>query len=424
MSIYKGKKLLVLGGASQHCKVVEAAHRLGIKVYVADYLENSPAKLIADESFTIDVFATEKLSELCRSQKIDGVIATSLDACQIPYQKLCEEMGYPCFGTEEQYRIFTDKAIFKQYCREYGVDIIPSYTEMDVTNEEIEYPVFVKPTDSRGSRGQRICENRDSAEQAIRQAKMESKSGNVIIEKYMQGCSDFTVAYLVKDGVPVLVRTGDRFEGPVGSGIENLCIASCSPSKYTEAYLNGAHKNVISMLKGIGLKNAPVFMQGFIDGDKIRFYDPGLRFAGGEYERLLYMATGIDVIELLVEFALTGRASSQMIDDSVSKLNNKYLIQLDPTLKAGKIKKIQGIESIRQNPAVIYVAQRYKAGEQVPDGNDLSRRFAEFSILGNCIEDVIENVQYVQKTLEVIDMDNQEMIVYPFETCNLKNKSV
>ena len=48
MSILQGKKLLILGGAAVHCKVVEAARAMGVYTIVTDYLENSPAKLIAD----------------------------------------------------------------------------------------------------------------------------------------------------------------------------------------------------------------------------------------------------------------------------------------------------------------------------------------------------------------------------------------
>lgn len=425
MCNYQGKRLLVLGGASQHCKVVEAAHRLGVKVYVADYLKASPAKLMADKSLMIDVFATDKLIELCKKELIDGVISVSLDACQIPYQKICEKMNYPCFGTEEQFRMLTDKEQFKQCCQKSGVDTIPSYTELDLfDNKEIEYPVFVKPVDSRGSRGQCICENRKDAIEAVKQAKKESKCGKVLIEKYMQGYPDFTAAYLIKDGEPILVRTGDRYEGPVGSGIENLCIASCSPSKYVDVYLNGAHKKVVSMLKGIKLKNAPVFFQGFIDKDKIRFYDPGLRFAGGEYERLQNIATGKDIIEMLVEFALNGQPSDQVIDHSISKLNGKYSIQLDPTIRAGKIREIQGIEAIRRNPAIIYISQRYEIGDQVSEGNDLRRRFAEFAILSDSIEDEIKNIRCVQKNLRVIDTNGQNMIIYPFNVTNHRNDNI
>ena len=60
------KKLLVIGGASQHCKVVEAAHELGIKVYVVDYLEKSPAKEKADVSKMIDINDINGLVALCK----------------------------------------------------------------------------------------------------------------------------------------------------------------------------------------------------------------------------------------------------------------------------------------------------------------------------------------------------------------------
>lgn len=418
---YSGKKLIVLGGASQHCKVVEAAHRLGAIVYVVDYLKDSPAKLIADKHYLIDVYSTDELTELCQRESIDGAIATSLDACQIPYQRLCERMGYPCFGSAEQFKILTDKKNFKKCCKKYGVDTIPSYTTEEITqsDENVEYPVFIKPTDSRGSRGQSICYDKNSSIEAIKRAIECSPSNDVLIEKYMKDYPDFTAAYLVKDGIPVLVRTGDRFEGPSGSGLENLCIASSSPSKYTEEFLNGPHKRVVALIKGIGLYNAPVFFQGFIDGDKIRFYDPGLRFAGGEYERLLYAATGIDIIQMLVEFALSGQASFKKIDNSVCNLNGKHIIQLDPTLNSGIIGGIRGINALKENPSVIEISQRYRVGDEVPACNDLRSRFAEIAILSDSLENEIESVRFAQKTLEVWDIRGKNMIVYPFDARNL-----
>ena len=52
-----GKKLLVLGGAGVHCKVVEAAKEMGVYTVVADYLEvkNSPAKQISDDNVLISI---------------------------------------------------------------------------------------------------------------------------------------------------------------------------------------------------------------------------------------------------------------------------------------------------------------------------------------------------------------------------------
>lgn len=44
MDDYQGKKLLILGGAYLHNKVVEAAHEMGIYTIVTDNVPNSPAK--------------------------------------------------------------------------------------------------------------------------------------------------------------------------------------------------------------------------------------------------------------------------------------------------------------------------------------------------------------------------------------------
>ena len=420
---FAGKKILVIGGASQHCKVVEAAHRLGATVYVADYQENAPAKKIADKEILLDVFDIDGLVNVCKREGIDAAIATSLDACSVPYQRVCERMGYPCFGTEEQFYILTNKQHFKECCTRYGVDTIPSYTREDIEkNNGVEYPVFVKPANSRGSRGQSICFEQENALLAIEQAAKESASGEVLVEKYMRGCPDFTVSYLLVEGEPILVRTGDRFEGPENSGIENLCIASVSPSKYTDLYMKTAHKNIVSMLKGIGLKNAPVFFQGFIDRDKFRFYDPGLRFAGGEYERLQRIATGKDTVQMLVEFALSGKGTNEEIDDTVCRLNGKHGIQLDPTLCAGKITHIQGLDIIKGHADVIAVSPRYVCGDIVPDTNDLKRRFAEIAILSNSIEKEIENIQFVQSNLKITDSNGKSMIIYPFDTNALMRK--
>lgn len=409
------KKLLVIGGASQHCKVVEAAHELGIKVYVVDNLETAPAKEIADVSKLIDINDIDGLVALCKEEQIDGAIATSLDACQIPYQKLCERMGFPCFGSKDQFHILTNKNAFKEFCQEHAVDVIPAYSIRDIVEDRtVEYPVFVKPVDSRGSRGQSICKNKEEVFAALQYAKQFASDGNVVIEKYMGDCQDFTVSYLCNNGIISVVRTGDRFEGTSGSGLENLCIASCSPSKFTEQYLETVNNTVVSMIRDLGIKNGPVFFQGFIDNGKVRFYDPGLRFAGGEYERILRQITGIDIIKTLVEFAVSGKINTVLDNNELCYLNGKKIIQLDPTLSPGTVMQIDGLDEIRNIPDVLYVSQRVFVGDTITKTNDLRQRFGEICILSENESRLIEVVLKVQSLLKILDENGESMIYEPF----------
>lgn len=49
-------------------------------------------------------------------------------------------------------------------CIENGVGTIKEYQEND---QDIEFPVFVKPVDSRGSRGQSVCYNYEELKRLV-----------------------------------------------------------------------------------------------------------------------------------------------------------------------------------------------------------------------------------------------------------------
>ena len=85
------KKILVLGGTAQQIKLVEAAKQMGVYTIVVDYLNDSPAKKVADEAYLYDVKDVDGIVELCRRKKVDGVICGYIDPCQRPYQEICEK---------------------------------------------------------------------------------------------------------------------------------------------------------------------------------------------------------------------------------------------------------------------------------------------------------------------------------------------
>lgn len=95
---YKGKKLLILGGAGPHVKVVESAHEMGIQTIVADYLPDSPAKAIAEVALMDNIYDIDELVQYGRENKIDGVLGFALDPTQKPAQQIAARLGLPVFG--------------------------------------------------------------------------------------------------------------------------------------------------------------------------------------------------------------------------------------------------------------------------------------------------------------------------------------
>ena len=416
----KGKKLLVLAGAAVHCKGVEAAKKMGVYTIVTDYLETSPAKEIADEAWKLNIMDVDAIVEKCRAEKVDGVLSFCIDPAQRPYYEICKKLNVPCYGTGEQFFSLTDKPTFKKCCAESGLDIIPTYSVDDVLNDKCEYPIFVKPTDSRGSRGQAVCYNKDNLMAAIEVARKESSDGGVVIEKFMQGMDDFSMTYFVCNGVPYLIRTCDRYLGRIEDKLNKQCVGCIAPSKHTKLYLEHVHNKVVKFIETIGLKNGPIFMQGFVDGNKVRFYDPGLRFPGGEYERLLKEATGVDVISPLVEFALTGTMEKPKgISDKPYELNGHYTIQIPVTARPGTIKVFEGLDEISRNPKVTSAFTRYEAGKTVPDSGDIRQRICEVALVIDKDDSVSESVAWVHNTLVVLDEDDKDMLTSLVDTSKL-----
>jgi biotin carboxylase len=420
----KGKKLLLLGGAAQHCKAVEAAKEMGVYVICTDNLIDSPAKKLADESYMFDVKDIDSLIELCQREHIDGVLNVCLDPCQRPHQQICKILNYPCFGDEDQFSILTDKSKFKKFCIENGVGVVPEYSinDLDDGSSKIAYPVLVKPVDSRGSRGQTICHNIDEIRAAILVARKESSNSEVMLEKYMGRENDVILSYMVIDTEPYLLRISDRYLGKLEDCLEKVAIAAITPSRFTKFYLEKADRKVKNMIRNLGIKNGPVFMQGFIDGDTIRFYDPGLRLPGSEFEVSYKHICKIDVVKMLIEFALTDSISDSDNFTDITEhifLDGHLSVSLHPTVRAGIIQQIKGLETIEHMENVVAFSQRYYVGDEVHRTNDVRQRFCSVDLIAPSLKNLKGSIELIQDELRILDKDGNNLIYGNFETSRI-----
>ena len=147
---FEGKKLLVLGGIALICDIVKRAQQMGAYVIVADYLENSPAKKIADKAVLINALDVDAIVEFCKEENVDGVTTGFVDILLEPCYMVCKRLGLPCYLTPKMISMSTNKLDFKNTCKEYDVPVPQTYYVGGKLTEEvyskIHYPVFVKPS--------------------------------------------------------------------------------------------------------------------------------------------------------------------------------------------------------------------------------------------------------------------------------------
>ena len=411
----QGKRLLILGGASQHCKLVEAARELGVVTYVTDNLiSNAPAKDMADFSYNINLTETEALTELCKREGIDGIASGWLDFPQIPYQRLCDSVGVPCYGTQEEFDTLTRKSEFKKLCVAHGVGTPKTITQADIDRfpEILPIPVFVKPSDSAGSKGSTVAKTKTELLKAIDNAKLASNDGMVITEEYIENARAFLAVYFFRNGEAQVQQLADAYFGNKEDGLEKINVAYRTPFSMADKYIEIANDRFIAMLKDFGVKDGPVCVQGFMTDKDALFYDPGRRFPGGEYERILKRYTGIDMMKGMVVFALTGSWPEEAVPlgEKPFLMNDRTTIRLQINVAPGVVGSDVGFDKAKDFPFVEYIAQYHFPGDTIEATGNTHQRYAHVVIGANNTEELIKNVQTLYNTIAVVDVNGNNMI--------------
>ena len=415
---FKGKKILILAGASVHNKVVRTAKAMGLYVIVTDYLEPhlSPAKQLADESWMYSITDVDAIVDRCKQEHVDAVLSFCIDPAQKPYQQICEKLGVPCYATKEQFDIFTDKRKFKDFCIKHNVDVIPDYTEEDVENDLAEYPLFIKPSICRGSRGQSVCYTKEEAIEGLKIAKELSSDGKCICEKYMGDKQDIASAFFVVDGEPYMVKFGDRYLGKPEDGLDKQVMCTKFPSDFTPVFEEKVQQRVKDMIKALGIKFGPVFLQGFADGNTMRYYDPALRMPGGDYDLVLKEATGFDTVKSLIHFALTGDTKTYFGNPKdCFKLNGGVGMIICFSVRPGHIKRVEGLEKLLSGPNVVYGRQIIPEGEDIPSSGDIRQRVAAVGAYVKNKQEAENFVKNMYDIYHVYDDNGEDMIVSKYE---------
>lgn len=415
MPEYRGdhvmKKILILGGSYQHKKVVNAAREMGLRTYVTDYnpIKKSPAKQLADLALDLDIWDIGGIVDFCEKEGISAVVGPYLDPVQRPYQRICEALGLPCFGNAEQTEIYTDKTRFKSECRRVGLGVIPEYTLEQVLSPEFsDFPILIKPQNSRGSRGQRVCVDRKSVLKVLEA----QQSDDFIIEKYMSREGDTGISYLVIDGEPYFVRTEDRCLGSEENGLERLAVEQNFPSERFACLSEQIDSAIRNFIKSTGLRNAPVMLQAFLRGGQIYAYDPGLRMPGDEFDVGLKELTGIDLPKEFVTFAIEGRFSEGLADSLKKCLEpqERRACLVMPCVRAGTITRVDGWDKIVSMPQVLAANRLHELGEQIGKTGDVRQRFCEFLLCGDRLE-LETATKIIYRLLHVYDENGEELLI-------------
>lgn len=417
----KGKRLLILGGMRISCEIVRKAKAMGIYTIVADYnkIEDSPGKQIADEAADLSVIDVEAVVAYVKKHEVDGVIVGFNDMLLPYYAEICENAGLPCYGTKELFEILIAKDKYKSLCRQFGVPTIPEY---DINDTDIKYPVLVKPVDNSGSRGITICHDRQELEHAVLIGKEASKTGKVLIERYMDG-REVTVFWTFQNGNYYLSALGNRHvKHNQGVDVIPLPVGYTFPSVYLPKYRLEVEDNCKRMFHHLGIKDGMMFMQCKVENGTCYVYDLGFRLTGSLEYKILERVCGYNPLEMMIEFALTGKMGEEDIEDKAVPEFKTPAFNVSCLSAPGSIKAITGIDDVKSFPEVEDVVIAHEVGETITE--QMKGLLAQITVrvLGSvkCKDDLLPVMQKIDNTIHIVGEQDEELLLSGIEYSDIE----
>lgn len=405
-----------MGGMRISCEIVRKAQEMGLYTIVADYypVEKSPAKAIADKAIEVSVTDVDAVVQVLKEEQADGVFVGFNDMLLPYYADICAKAGLPCYGTKEQFETLIAKDKYKALCRQFGVPTIPEYS---IDDDDIHYPVLVKPVDSSGSRGITICHNRQELEEAVETGKQASKTGKVLIERYMDG-REVTVFWTFQNGNYYLSALGNRHvKHNQGIDVIPLPVGYTFPSVFLPKYRAEVEENCKRMFRHLGIKDGMMFMQCKVEDGTCYVYDLGFRLTGSLEYKILERVCGYNPMEMMIAFALTGKMGEESIAAKAVPEFKAPSFNVSCLCAPGTIKSITGVEEVKSFKEVEDVVIAHAPGETITE--QMKGLLAQITVraLGSVEkkEDLLPVMQRIDDTIHIVGEHDEELLLQGIE---------
>ena len=149
--------------------------------------------------------------------------------------------------------------------------------------------------------------------------------------------------------------------------------------------------------------------QGFEEDGKLYFHESGLRLGGEQFYVFAEKLNGISSLELMIEFALTGKMTLYDVKTQDNYKFSKYCCNYYVPLKPGKICKIEGVDEINAMPQLLQNRQFKEVGDVISDTSSLDRVIFRLHVMDDTKDAFAKTLCKISDTIQILDEDGNDM---------------
>ena len=332
------------------------------------------------------------------------------------YEEVCKKNNLPRYTNNKSVNFFSSKNKFSKISKKFGFKNIPDYTnyvKKKINLPDNLFPVLIKPVDSGGGVGAKICKSNSQLKVAAKEAKKKSRKNMIVCQKYFLE-DDIQLYYTIIDKKVFLSSVVDRATNKNQNNRSPVCIGANYNSKYLKLILNKYNNKFKKMINYLNIENGVLSIQCFVKDNEIYPYDPGFRLQGEGQHLVLSKINKFDHLDMLLNLSL----GKPFFTGNFKKFNDlslkkKFVSSVWILLKKGIINKINNLEKIKKHKCFIDIMQRFEIKDRVKSSfiGTEKQVFARIYLASKKRKELINAINYIHKNLKILDTNNKNLIL-------------
>lgn len=395
------KKIMILGASILQVPAIKKAKEMGLEVIVVDM--NTEAVGFKERGVQCEVISTidsEAVLDAAKKHRIDGIITLASDMPMRTVAKVASSLGLVGISEETAMKA-TNKILMREALAKNKVPI-PEFHKVSNEAEFYEsvkninskgFRCIVKPADNSGSRGVDLLENydHDTLAKVYEYSKKYSRSGDIIVEEYMEG-QEVSVETLSENGNCHVLQITDKITTGSPYFVE---MGHSQPSQLSEKIQKEIINVAIAANRAIGITNGPSHTEIMVTSTGAKVVEIGARLGGDNITtHLVPLSTGVDMVKSCIQIALG------ISPDFEIKQSKAAVIRYMDS-KPGRISKIDGVENAKRVEGVCDIEFMYKINDVISEIHSSVDRLGYIIAEGNTLDEAINSCSKATREINI-----------------------
>lgn len=392
----------MLGGSHFQVPAIKHARQAGYHVITADYLPDNPGHKYADEYYNVSTIDENKVLELAKKLKIDGIVSYASDPGAPAAAYVAEKLSLPG-NPYESVKILQRKDLFRGFLKDNGF-LVPKTASFrnlndakDFANERLKHKaIVVKPADSSGSKGVTKLLTIDDFDNSFKNAMNYSIAKIVIIEDFIEKA----IYEMDGDGFVWQGKLAFRCFGNQHNDLEcnpYVPMGISFPYIQERSLQQKAHDIVESILTKLNMRVGGLNIEYLTDSDgNIYILEIGPRSGGNLIPEVIKLSTGVD----LIAYSIDGAMGKDCSDLKMVETEGYYSSYILHAKKNGKVKSINIDAEIKHK--IIQQNIITKTGDDVKKFDGSNNTLGTFILK---FENQEEMIYYLDKMTDYISVE-------------------